>query len=91
MPSKRVIAFQQFQQQREQEARAQVEGLIAEFNGESDAAGALTRMGEEILYWRHRMGLIADVVAKIQHEEPFAILGAGRYWEPGKRKPGWWR
>jgi hypothetical protein len=39
--------------------------ILAEFGGTVDAAVALTRMAEEILYWRSRMKQIADVVAKV--------------------------
>jgi hypothetical protein len=94
MPSKakakRLLKWQEWQQQREQQCQARIDAVIAEFDGESDASAALTRMAEELLYWRHRMGLIAEVVSRVRSEEPFAIIGAGPHWEPGKRKPGWW-
>ncbi len=76
---------------RDLDNQAQVDAIIAEFNGDADAAAALARLAEEILYWRIRMRLIADVVAKVRSEEPFAVLGAGPHWHPGERKPGWWR
>jgi hypothetical protein len=64
----KVIAIEE---RRDRESRKRVDAVLAEFNGNVDA------MAEEILYWRSRMRLIAEVVAKVQAEEPFAILGAG--------------
>ena len=69
----------------EQQDRAQVDVVIAEFDG--DAA----RMAEEILYWRRRMRRLLEVANKIESREPFAILRVGPHWQPGERGPGWWR
>jgi hypothetical protein len=69
----------------DRDCRARIDAVLAEFNGDVD------RMAEEILYWRSRMKQIAKVVAKVQAEEPFAIIPAGPHWQPGKRERGWWR
>ena len=63
-------------QRMDQESQAQIDAVIAEFDGATDAPAALAKMAEEILYWRSRMQQLAEVVAKIQSEEPFAIIGA---------------
>ena len=89
MPSK-ALDVAALREQRKQECQARIDAVIAEFGGETDAPAALTRMAEELLYWRRRMQLIADVVAKVQAEEPFGIIGAGPHWTPGKRGPWWW-
>ena len=60
----------------DQESRALVDAVITEFNGVTDAPAALVKMAKEILYWRSRMQQLAEVVTKIQSEEPFAIIGA---------------
>ena len=70
--------------------KGRIDAVIAEFGGDVDAATALTRMAEEILYWRKRMELISEVVGKVQSEEPFAIIGAGPHWKPGERSRWWW-
>jgi hypothetical protein len=92
MPTKAFAAAAiEARAQRDQENQARVDEVIAEFGGDIDAAGALTRMAEEILYWRRRIKWIEGVVAKVRREEPFAIINAGPHWEPGKRERGWWR
>ena len=69
----------------DQEDRARIDAVLVEFNGNIDA------MAQELLYWRSRMKQIAKVVAKVQNEDPFAILGAGPHWQPGQRALGSWR
>jgi hypothetical protein len=92
MPVKAIAAAAaEARERRDQENQAQVDDAIAEFGGDTDAAGALTRMAEEILYWRRRIKWISAVVRKVETEEPFAIINAGPHWEPGKRERGWWR
>ena len=79
MPSKaKVLDAAALTAQREQKRQARIDAVITEFGGETDAPAALTRMAEELLYWRRRIRLIAEVVAKVQAEEPFAIIGACR-------------
>jgi hypothetical protein len=90
MPSK-PIKVAALRERADRDCRAQIDAVIAEFGGEADASAALTRMAEEILYWRSRMQLLSDVVAKVRTEEPFAIIGAGSYWQPGQRSQWWWR
>ena len=82
---RRARMAREWREQREQDDRARIDAVIAEFNGNVDA------MAEELLYWRSRMKQIAEVVAKVQAEEPFAILGAGPHWQPGRRDRWWWR
>jgi len=72
-------------ERREQENQVLIAEVVAEFAG--DAA----RMAEEILYWRGRMGRLGEVIAKLETCEPFVVMGAGPHWQPGDRKPGWWR
>ena len=52
------------QQRMDQESQAQIDAVIAEFDGATDASAALAKMAEEILYWRSRMQQLAEVVAK---------------------------
>jgi hypothetical protein len=89
--SSKAIDLTALRERREQESQARFDAVIAEFGGKTDAPAALTRMAEELLYWRRRMQLIAEVIAKVQAEEPFVIMGAGRYRKPGERSPSWWR
>jgi hypothetical protein len=72
-------------EQREQQDRAQVAEVVAEFGGDT------ARMAEEILYWRRRVKRLAETVGRIERQEPFALLAVGPYWKPGEREPGWWR
>jgi hypothetical protein len=70
------------------EERARIDAVIADFGGGTDAPAALRRMAEEVAYWRIRMQLISDVVAKVRSEEPFAVLGAGPHWRTGRAQAG---
>jgi hypothetical protein len=87
----RAAAHAAYRRKEEEEARARVEGVIAEFGGATDASTTLVRMAEELLYCRGVMQILIEVTDNIQAEKPFAVMGAGPLWEPPEVRRWWFR
>jgi hypothetical protein len=76
-------------EQIELERHAEIDAVIAEFGGDTDAATALTGMAQALLQYRHCLRQLVDAGAMIQQGKPFVVLGPGPHWrpDPGKQWP----
>jgi hypothetical protein len=69
------------------ERQAEIDAVIAEFGGDTDAATALTGMAQALLLCLRQL---VDAGAMIQQGKPFVVLGPGPHWrpDPWQRWPG---
>jgi acetoin utilization deacetylase AcuC-like enzyme len=73
-------------EQREQDDRARIDAVIAEFGGDTDAPAALTRMAQALLDYRHLLQQFIDAGEMIQQGKPFIVMGPGPHWKPDLSK-----
>jgi hypothetical protein len=66
------------------ERQAEIDAVIAEFGGDTDAATALTGMAQALLHYRHCLRQLADAGEMIREGRPFIVMGAGHgsNWKP---------
>jgi hypothetical protein len=53
--------------------RAEIDSVIAEFGGDTDAPAALARMAETLLHYRHVLRQLADAGEMIREGKPFIL------------------
>jgi hypothetical protein len=73
-------------EQIELERQAEIDAIIAEFGGDTDAATALTGMAQALLHYRHCLRRLADAGEMSQQDKPFIVMGPGSYWEPDPQR-----
>jgi hypothetical protein len=82
VPQGKAINVAGLLKQMEQCRQAQIDAVLAEFGGDTDASAALTRMAEALLHYRQWLRQLVDAGEMIQRGKPFIVLGPGPYWKP---------
>ena len=83
---RRARVAREWREQREQDDRARIDAVIAEFGGDTDASAALTRMAQALLDYRHLLRQLIDAGEMIRDGKPFIVIGPGPHWTPDPRK-----
>jgi hypothetical protein len=78
-------------EQREQQRQAEIDAVIAEFGGDTDASATLIRMAQALLSYRHWLRQLVDAGEMVRQGKPFVVMGPGPYWEPGQWRQFPWR
>jgi hypothetical protein len=78
-------------ERREQDRQAEIDAVITEFGGDTDAPAALTRMAEAMLSYRHWLRQFVDAGKMIRQGKPFIVMGPGPHWEPDPWRQFPWR
>ena len=91
VPQGKAINVAGLLKQMEQCRQAQIDAVLAEFGGDTDASAALTRMAEALLHYRQWLRQLVDAGEMIQQGKPFIVMGPGPYWKPDPRKQWPWR
>jgi hypothetical protein len=77
---RRARVGREWREQREQEDRARIDAVIAEFGGD------MTRMAQTLLEYRHLLRQFIDAGEMIREGKPFIVLGPGQHWTPDPQK-----
>jgi hypothetical protein len=67
--------IREWREQREQHRQAEIDAVITEFGGDTDAPAALTRMAEAMLSYRHWLRQLVDAGEMIREGKPFIVMG----------------
>jgi hypothetical protein len=70
----------------EQDRRAEIDAVIAEFGGATDAPATMMRMAQTLLDYRRALQQFADAGEMVRQGAPFAVIGPGRLWKPDPTK-----
>jgi hypothetical protein len=71
--------------------QAEIDAVIAEFGGDTDASATLTRMAQALLEYRRCLRQVVHAGELIRQGKPFAIMGPGPHWEPDPWRQFPWR
>lgn len=85
----KAVKVARIEERLEQHRQGQIDAVIAEFGGDTDAPAALARMAQTLLDYRHWLRQFVDAGEMVQQGKPFIVLGPGPHWrpEPGKQWP----
>jgi hypothetical protein len=75
----------EWREQREQQRRAEIDAVIAEFGGDTNALAAA------LLSYRHWLRQLVDAGGMIREGKPFIVMGPGPHWRPDPWRQFPWR
>ena len=70
----KAFRLAELQERRERSRRAEIDAVLAEFGGNTDA------MAEALLHCRQWLRRLVDAGEMIQQGKPFIVMGAGPYY-----------